>query len=71
MHGTCSIFQYNTLVSVALVQTVPFVVEVCTGFVNAHGLDNQGIYRVPGNNGAITMLQNELDKVHGLLLNFL
>ena len=44
-------------------QTVPFVVEVCTKFVEARGLENQGIYRVPGNNGAINMLQAELDKV--------
>ena len=44
-------------------QTVPYVVEVCTKFVEARGLENQGIYRVPGNNGAINMLQSELDKV--------
>ena len=46
---------------------MPFVVEVCTKFVEAHGLENQGIYRVPGNTAAVNMLQNELDKV-GLMI---
>ena len=45
---------------------MPFVVEVCTKFVEAHGLENQGIYRVPGNTAAISTLQNELDKVSQL-----
>ena len=27
------------------------------------GLDNQGIYRVPGNSGAVSQLQEELNKV--------
>jgi len=44
-------------------QYVPLVVEVCTQIVEEKGLDNQGIYRVPGNSGAVSQLQEELNKV--------
>ena len=44
-------------------QLVPFIVEVCVRMVEEKGLDNQGIYRVPGNTGAIKELQDEINKV--------
>jgi len=46
-----------------LFQYVPLVVEVCIQIVEEKGLDNQGIYRVPGNSGAVNQLQEELNKV--------
>jgi len=48
-----------------LFQYVPLVVEVCIQIVEEKGLDNQGIYRVPGNSGAVNQLQEELNKVCG------
>jgi len=44
-------------------QYVPLVVEACIQIVEEKGLDNQGIYRVPGNSGAVSQLQEELNKV--------
>lgn len=44
-------------------QYVPLVVEACIQVVEEKGLDNQGIYRVPGNSGAVSQLQEELNKV--------
>ena len=41
---------------------IPYVVEICTKIVEERGLENQGIYRVPGNTGAVNALQAELDK---------
>ena len=49
----------------ARIQHVPLVVELCTRIVEARGIENQGIYRVPGNTGAVNMLQDELNKVRG------
>ena len=46
-----------------LFQNVPLVVEVCTRIVEERGIENQGIYRVPGNTGAVNALQEELNKV--------
>jgi len=42
---------------------VPSVVEMCTRVVEEKGLDNQGIYRVPGNSGALNAMIDELNKV--------
>ena len=39
------------------------MVEICTRIVEDRGIENQGIYRVPGNTGAVNMLQEELNKV--------
>ena len=39
---------------------------MCTRVVEERGLENQGIYRVPGNTGAVNFLQDELNKVCGL-----
>lgn len=46
-----------------LFQYVPLVVEACIQIVEEKGLDNQGLYRVPGNTGAVNQLQEELNKV--------
>ncbi|XP_045066292.1 rho GTPase-activating protein 21-like [Coregonus clupeaformis] len=40
---------------------VPLIVEVCCNMVEERGLEYTGIYRVPGNNSAITNMQEELD----------
>ena len=50
-------------VKFCLFQYVPLVVEACIQVVEEKGLDNQGIYRVPGNSGAVSQLQEELNKV--------
>ncbi len=42
---------------------MPLVVEVCTRIVEERGIENQGVYRVPGNTGAVNFLQGEFDKV--------
>ncbi|XP_051555198.1 rho GTPase-activating protein 21-like isoform X3 [Myxocyprinus asiaticus] len=40
---------------------VPLIVEVCCKLVEEKGLEYTGIYRVPGNNAAISSMQEELD----------
>lgn len=40
---------------------VPLIVEVCCNLVEERGLEYTGIYRVPGNNTAISSMQEELD----------
>lgn len=40
---------------------VPLIVEVCCKLVEDRGLEYTGIYRVPGNNAAISSMQEELD----------
>lgn len=42
-------------------QFVPLIVEVCCKVVEERGLDYTGIYRVPGNNAAISNMQEELN----------
>lgn len=42
-------------------QFVPLIVEVCCKLVEDRGLEYTGIYRVPGNNAAISNLQEELN----------
>uniref|UniRef100_A0AAR2KWP9 Rho GTPase activating protein 21a n=1 Tax=Pygocentrus nattereri TaxID=42514 RepID=A0AAR2KWP9_PYGNA len=41
---------------------VPLIVEVCCKLVEERGLEYTGIYRVPGNNAAISSMQEELNK---------
>jgi len=53
----------NLNLNFVLIQYVPLVVEACIQVVEEKGLDNQGIYRVPGNSGAVNQLQEELNKV--------
>lgn len=43
-------------------QYVPLIVDVCCKLVEERGLENTGIYRVPGNNAAIASMQEELNK---------
>ncbi|XP_068458575.1 rho GTPase-activating protein 21-B isoform X2 [Clinocottus analis] len=40
---------------------VPLIVEVCCKVVEERGLEYKGIYRVPGNNAAISSMQEELN----------
>uniref|UniRef100_A0A8C7UUN5 Rho GTPase activating protein 21b n=1 Tax=Oncorhynchus mykiss TaxID=8022 RepID=A0A8C7UUN5_ONCMY len=40
---------------------VPLIVDVCCKLVEERGLEYTGIYRVPGNNAAISSMQEELD----------
>lgn len=42
-------------------QFVPLIVEVCCRLVEERGLEYTGIYRVPGNNAAISNMQEELN----------
>ena len=46
---------------------VPLIVEICTRIVEEKGIENQGIYRVPGNSGAINAMLDELNKVRTLI----
>ncbi|XP_026147742.1 rho GTPase-activating protein 21a isoform X2 [Mastacembelus armatus] len=40
---------------------VPLIVEICCKLVEERGLEYTGIYRVPGNNAAISNMQEELN----------
>ncbi|CAN9503476.1 unnamed protein product [Ophioblennius macclurei] len=40
---------------------VPLIVEICCKVVEERGLEYTGIYRVPGNNAAISSMQEELN----------
>jgi len=40
---------------------VPFVVDLCCRIVEERGLNFTGIYRVPGNSGTLSALQDELN----------
>ncbi|XP_061661927.1 rho GTPase-activating protein 21-like isoform X2 [Syngnathoides biaculeatus] len=40
---------------------VPLIVDVCCKLVEERGLEYTGIYRVPGNNAAISSMQDELN----------
>ncbi|XP_008829953.1 rho GTPase-activating protein 21 isoform X3 [Nannospalax galili] len=41
---------------------IPLIVDICCKLVEERGLEYTGIYRVPGNNAAISSLQEELNK---------
>ncbi|XP_078519566.1 rho GTPase-activating protein 21 isoform X1 [Lissotriton helveticus] len=41
---------------------VPLIVDLCCKLVEERGLEYTGIYRVPGNNAAISNMQEELNK---------
>merc|ERR1719228_1349299 len=43
-------------------ELVPYLVKVCCDIVNEKGLDIVGIYRVPGNNAAVTYLTEQINK---------
>jgi hypothetical protein len=59
------------LKSTFALQHVPLIVELCTKIVEEKGLENQGIYRVPGNTGALNSLIEELNKVVFNILSLL
>ncbi|XP_077589879.1 LOW QUALITY PROTEIN: rho GTPase-activating protein 23 [Stigmatopora nigra] len=46
---------------------IPLIVEICCGLVEEMGLEYTGIYRVPGNNAMVSLLQDQLNK--GLDIN--
>uniref|UniRef100_A0A672H272 Rho GTPase activating protein 23a n=1 Tax=Salarias fasciatus TaxID=181472 RepID=A0A672H272_SALFA len=41
---------------------IPMIVEICCGLVEEMGLEYTGIYRVPGNNALVSLLQEQLNK---------
>ncbi|XP_028268477.1 rho GTPase-activating protein 23 isoform X4 [Parambassis ranga] len=41
---------------------IPLIVEICCGLVEEMGLEYTGIYRVPGNNAMVSLLQDQLNK---------
>ncbi|XP_065564401.1 rho GTPase-activating protein 21-B-like [Artemia franciscana] len=41
---------------------IPLLVDLCVRLVEARGLDVVGIYRVPGNNGAVNALTNSINQ---------
>ncbi|XP_022239347.1 uncharacterized protein LOC106457641 isoform X2 [Limulus polyphemus] len=43
-------------------QFVPLIVDLCIGIVETRGLDTVGIYRVPGNNAAVSLLINAVNQ---------
>jgi len=50
-------------------ELVPYLVKVCCDIVNEKGLEIVGIYRVPGNNAAVTYLTEQINKgVHAFAL---
>lgn len=51
-------------------QYVPLIVETCTKIVEDRGIENQGIYRVPGNSSAVNTLRDELNKVGSRLIGY-
>lgn len=55
--------QYSVSYTVCpiLLQFVPLIVEVCCQVLEERGLEYTGIYRVPGNNAAISSMQEELN----------
>lgn len=50
---------YRTLL---FFQYIPLIVDICCKLVEERGLEYTGIYRVPGNNAAISSMQEELNK---------
>lgn len=45
-----------------ILQYIPLIVDICCKLVEERGLEYTGIYRVPGNNAAISSMQEELNK---------
>ncbi|XP_052258523.1 uncharacterized protein LOC127863158 isoform X3 [Dreissena polymorpha] len=41
---------------------VPLIVDLCIQIVEARGLEMTGVYRIPGNKAAVTILQEEFNK---------
>ena len=60
------ILGYSRLI-LSLLQFVPLIVDMCTQIVEAKGLEMTGVYRIPGNKAAVTLLQEEFNKVCNLV----
>ncbi|XP_007420567.1 rho GTPase-activating protein 4 [Python bivittatus] len=43
-------------------QVVPLVVESCIRFINLHGLQHEGIFRVPGSQAQVAEIRNAFEK---------
>ncbi|XP_060108319.1 rho GTPase-activating protein 4 isoform X2 [Heteronotia binoei] len=43
-------------------QAVPLVVESCIRFINLHGLQHEGIFRVPGSQAQVSEIRNAFEK---------
>nr|XP_060619172.1 rho GTPase-activating protein 4 isoform X2 [Anolis sagrei ordinatus] len=43
-------------------QAVPLVVESCIRFINLHGLQHEGIFRVPGSQAQVAEIRNAFEK---------
>lgn len=48
--------------SSSYLERVPHLVKVCTSIVEERGLEIVGIYRVPGNNAAVTHLTDTVNR---------
>jgi len=46
----------------SLSDSIPLIVELCVGIVEARGLESVGVYRVPGNSVAVNSLTESLNK---------
>ncbi|XP_046651469.1 rho GTPase-activating protein 21-like isoform X6 [Daphnia pulicaria] len=46
----------------SLSESIPLIVELCVGIVEARGLESVGVYRVPGNSVAVNALSDSLNR---------
>lgn len=46
----------------SLSESIPLIVELCVGIVEARGLESVGVYRVPGNSVAVNALTESLNR---------
>jgi hypothetical protein len=51
-----------TLSSTSDMENVPLLVKICTSIVEQKGLEIVGMYRIPGNNAAVTYLTDMVNK---------
>ena len=63
LSGPAPAIKSLTFVCVCFFQFVPLIVDMCTQIVEAKGLEMTGVYRIPGNKAAVTLLQEEFNKV--------
>lgn len=53
---------FKMYITFLFLQYIPLIVDICCKLVEERGLEYTGIYRVPGNNAAISSMQEELNK---------
>jgi len=58
----CPLCQVGSPTCTTCVEFVPYLVKLCCDIVSEKGLDVVGIYRVPGNNAAVTYLTEQINK---------